>query len=612
MFLITIQSLLLSVENRVSGFARVCTIFMSSPVNNDQSTGRNDGGEGSGGGDRMMQVLRALQIPLPLEPRYSRVEDRLRTFADTWAVSEQTFRRFVDWGFYCLPRLEYDNTLPTIRCFFCGVLLGRADRRFLVPQVHLSNCLYYLIASPFPSIQREARSLLQLYSDRRPEELLMLTTTTDDQQQQQQQLNDGEYDAVVQEQQQQDEGSAILRLAGFVEVGSVVTLTPSSLVLLTINADRLSTTTTTRTSVSTMSNHSVSGGGGMVVDDNADAVDNRTATLRQQQQQRQQFRHNHQYFHAHNMRSSVQSYPLAYRFCEYDRGGSGGRRNRRDTRPHSNSWFSSVSAAIAPRLVRRRNALTLDRETLRRQQELLRESASLDRFMMNAIDSMLILDYVDNHQQQNGEAAVSTPPTCVNGNTLAPPKHPAYTLYQTRLETFESWPIAMPIDQYRLAAAGFFYGDRNDTVTCFHCAATYSGWRSHDDPWTVHARLRTVAEQVAAEVDQQDGSSGCAFVLTVKGEEFVSRARNTEEQPATAGAANNNDDAAADLDESQETDDKTTHQTAVKCIICCIESATMMFLPCGHLVSCYKCAIGQSKCFVCRQKIDVVHKAFFA
>lgn len=48
------------------------------------------------------------------------------------------------------------------------------------------------------------------------------------------------------------------------------------------------------------------------------------------------------------------------------------------------------------------------------------------------------------------------------------------------------------------------------------------------------------------------------------------------------------------------------------CILCCEERVSIVFLPCGHLVSCAQCSPALKNCPVCRESIKGTVRVFFA
>lgn len=66
--------------------------------------------------------------------------------------------------------------------------------------------------------------------------------------------------------------------------------------------------------------------------------------------------------------------------------------------------------------------------------------------------------------------------------------HPAYSQYETRLESFKDWPSTMSQHPSDLAKAGFYYFGIKDMVKCFFCNGGLKNWDHNDDPYQDHVR----------------------------------------------------------------------------------------------------------------------------
>ncbi|KAJ8307050.1 hypothetical protein KUTeg_015134 [Tegillarca granosa] len=58
-----------------------------------------------------------------------------------------------------------------------------------------------------------------------------------------------------------------------------------------------------------------------------------------------------------------------------------------------------------------------------------------------------------------------------------------------RISTFANFPLKSPVNTIKLAAAGFYYQNKTDEVTCFSCGRKYSGWKIGDDPMRIHQNI---------------------------------------------------------------------------------------------------------------------------
>lgn len=87
--------------------------------------------------------------------------------------------------------------------------------------------------------------------------------------------------------------------------------------------------------------------------------------------------------------------------------------------------------------------------------------------------------------------------------------HPAYTLYQTRLDSFKEWPATLSQQPADLARAGFYYFGIKDMVKCFFCNGGLKNWDHNDDPYEDHVRW----------------FPKCQFIKQLMGAEFVDYVR---------------------------------------------------------------------------------------
>jgi baculoviral IAP repeat-containing protein 7/8 len=92
------------------------------------------------------------------------------------------------------------------------------------------------------------------------------------------------------------------------------------------------------------------------------------------------------------------------------------------------------------------------------------------------------------------------------------PENLDYASYQTRLDSFTTWPTYMTQTREQLAEAGFYYSGINDITTCYHCGIQIGSWRIEEDVWVQHANL----------------SPGCPYLLTIRGTEYVNKVTGQE------------------------------------------------------------------------------------
>jgi len=199
-------------------------------------------------------------------------------------------------------------------------------------------------------------------------------------------------------------------------------------------------------------------------------------------------------------------------------------------------------------------------------------------------------------------------------------RNPTLVSQEARMKSFDGWPPGLAQRPLQLASAGFFYMGMSDHVKCFCCNGALRNWEPKDDPWVEHARW----------------FSRCNFLLSVKGEDYVKQihAQYKDDDPGLGGHTRGNEVNAAQVEtkeEEQEEEMKTVPlaeeaapvkgsevsntsnlSEALLCKICYDQQMSIVFLPCGHSLSCPSCATALRNCPLCRKRIDATVRAFFS
>ncbi|KZC11009.1 PREDICTED: death-associated inhibitor of apoptosis 1 [Dufourea novaeangliae] len=225
------------------------------------------------------------------------------------------------------------------------------------------------------------------------------------------------------------------------------------------------------------------------------------------------------------------------------------------------------------------------------------------------------------------------------------PVHSEYASYDARLHTFETWPKFMPQTKEQLADAGFYYTGKGDQTLCYHCGGGLKDWEPEDDPWEQHAKW----------------FSKCYYLLMVKGQDYVNKVtgqhisppskeetmqmnlpsfikkvqpvlmepEKKEEAESNPGPSSQNigsqdsgiecvgsntesvKSSTEDLSNAKTQNNKPIDDARM-CKICYNGELGVVFLPCGHIVACVKCAPGMTTCAVCREPVTMTVRAFFS
>lgn len=208
-----------------------------------------------------------------------------------------------------------------------------------------------------------------------------------------------------------------------------------------------------------------------------------------------------------------------------------------------------------------------------------------------------------------------------------PPSFPDFATIDARLRSYDTWPISLKLKPKVLSEAGFFYTGKGDQTICYHCGGGLKDWEETDEPWVEHARW----------------FSKCPFVLTLKGKAFVEEVCGKKAEEDLKSAHLNGlslSSSTGDLEkiqtftpgvESQKSinernDEESSAESSssgigsrsssrgssdvLLCKICYTEEVGAVFLPCGHMMACIKCALSLSTCAVCRKPVTAFFRAF--
>ncbi|XP_012227195.1 death-associated inhibitor of apoptosis 1-like [Linepithema humile] len=220
-------------------------------------------------------------------------------------------------------------------------------------------------------------------------------------------------------------------------------------------------------------------------------------------------------------------------------------------------------------------------------------------------------------------------------NKLEMAKHPYYSMYSLRLDTFQNWPTSKTQTKEQLAEAGFFYAgnhQNNDHVLCFYCGLGLGDWQNGDNPWKLHALWMP----------------DCFYLLEIKGQEYVNSFQISEESylrqietqlsqdieatssesaikensGSNSGISNISSDVESmlrnmstlsvkdnsNITKSSHTKTKSSSSIAestekLLCEFCYDNKRDIAFMSCMHIVACFKCSKKFEICPICRQKI---------
>ncbi|KAK7107651.1 uncharacterized protein [Littorina saxatilis] len=83
--------------------------------------------------------------------------------------------------------------------------------------------------------------------------------------------------------------------------------------------------------------------------------------------------------------------------------------------------------------------------------------------------------------------------------------YPQFSTAQSRLATFQNWPLLNVFLPQTLVSLGFYYAGYADCVRCFYCGVGLKSWDENDDPLVEHVRWRPQ----------------CVYLLATKGRQHI-------------------------------------------------------------------------------------------
>jgi hypothetical protein len=239
---------------------------------------------------------------------------------------------------------------------------------------------------------------------------------------------------------------------------------------------------------------------------------------------------------------------------------------------------------------------------------------------------------------------------------VVPAKHPSYASETTRLTSFSGIDAKMIWPKHTINSfveAGLFY-PRNpnhpDGVRCYYCDTGFANWVNAGNPMMEHVRINPYCPYLQDKVHQQliQETKRLRPQSTTVEQSFTSMsplsrttpASNTDRSlftlheqkpPPTSHTTPSNDatlhasggaaacgGAAANAieDEDEEAarlieENKQLSETR-QCKVCMDSESNIVFLPCGHLVSCNSCAPELRTCPICRTLIRGTVKVFLS
>jgi baculoviral IAP repeat-containing protein 7/8 len=202
----------------------------------------------------------------------------------------------------------------------------------------------------------------------------------------------------------------------------------------------------------------------------------------------------------------------------------------------------------------------------------------------------------------------------VSRPTISKPDFPEYAVEAKRVETYDDWPKTIKQRPQQLSDAGFFYTGKGDRVCCFSCGGGLKDWEENDEPWEQHAMWY----------------GNCEYLKLMKGADFIAKmakkrdemCKNTNDDAGSSSSCSQMSSQASQSGEScasekledpmDKSDEEEEKKDSKLCKICYSNEYNTIFLPCGHVIACAKCASSVTKCPACRQPFENVMRVYFS
>lgn len=182
---------------------------------------------------------------------------------------------------------------------------------------------------------------------------------------------------------------------------------------------------------------------------------------------------------------------------------------------------------------------------------------------------------------------------------------PEYVSKNLRLISFENWPKGMNQKPEAMSDAGFFYTQVGDRVICHSCGGGLRDWEYDDDPWTQHIlwfndckyiKTKKSAHEIGKIVSkyfEKTNNPIPEFFISPETDELF----ETPQDPVKQWI---------ECEKLRKTAKKKlfqyngeNKQLTKTCKDFCSKDHKIVFSPCGHSVTCVKCAFATVYCPIC-------------
>ena len=195
-------------------------------------------------------------------------------------------------------------------------------------------------------------------------------------------------------------------------------------------------------------------------------------------------------------------------------------------------------------------------------------------------------------------------------------KHPQFSTYESRLNSFKNWPVSMPQKPEAMARAGFRYLGTGDHVQCFHCDGGMKNWDAVDDPVMEHVRWfgdcdfmrqelgASQLQQIAERLDTP-GEALSNFESLPPPPPSPKTLKPAAEEPMDVDGLLYPTEKGDDHDKLENLlEENEVLKQRFSCKVCLTRQSDILFEPCHHFATCVDCATSVQKCPLCRSAIE--------
>jgi hypothetical protein len=175
-----------------------------------------------------------------------------------------------------------------------------------------------------------------------------------------------------------------------------------------------------------------------------------------------------------------------------------------------------------------------------------------------------------------------------------------------RLESFDLWPVSVPMSPEVLVENGFFHNRQSDLCTCYMCGLVLWQFESGDNIRSLHLQFSPKCEiailrakERKLEVPRRRSKRSEASARWIR-KMLRSQPKKTQDLEEVV-AAMSTEEVRSELIEQK---------LQLLCKICYDKPCNVIFSPCGHFISCGTCMERFHNCPFCQQRITDMIKVF--